>query len=199
MMHKAHVLLLVGLMLFVFTASADVYKKTDKYGRVFFTDKPSGKGYRMVMRTPKKGTVAYKNFIQNRRKLTPLIKQKAKQFKVDPALVMAVIHAESAYDQHAISKAGAVGLMQLMPATAQRFGVTNRNNPEQNITGGTQYLRHLLELFEFNIRLTLAAYNAGESAVAKYGNQIPPYPETQNYVKRVIEYYQNYLSGNKNF
>lgn len=84
---------------------------------------------------------------------------------------MAVIHAESAYDQRAISRAGAVGLMQLMPNTAERFGVTNRNNPAQNVSGGTRYLRHLLELFKFDIRLALAAYNAGESAVAKYGNK----------------------------
>jgi soluble lytic murein transglycosylase-like protein len=189
----------LSLVLFSLSAYADLYKKIDSNGRVFYTDRPAGGGYKLIMRTPKKGTVAYKHFTKNRRKLTPLIRQIAREHKVDPALVMAVIHAESAYDQHAVSRAGAVGLMQLMPAAAQRFGVTNRNNADQNITGGTQYLRHLLELFRFDIRLALAAYNAGESAVGKYGNQIPPYPETQNYVKRVVGYYQNYLSGNKDF
>lgn len=178
-------------------AQADLYKKIDQQGRVFFTDKPEGRGYKLIMRTPKKGTVAYRHFERNRRKLTPLIRQQAKKHKVDSALVMAVIHAESAYDQRAISRAGAVGLMQLMPKTAERFGVTNRNNPAQNISGGTRYLRHLLELFKFDIRLALAAYNAGESAVAKYGNKIPPYPETQTYVKRVVKHYQYYLSDNK--
>lgn len=178
-------------------AQADLYKKIDQQGRVFFTDKPEGRGYKLIMRTPKKGTVAYRQFERNRRKLTPLIRQQAKKHKVDSALVMAVIHAESAYDQRAISRAGAVGLMQLMPNTAERFGVTNRNNPAQNVSGGTRYLRHLLELFKFDIRLALAAYNAGESAVAKYGNKIPPYPETQTYVKRVVKHYQYYLSDNK--
>jgi soluble lytic murein transglycosylase-like protein len=183
------------LMFVAVAAQADLYKKIDVKGRVFYTDKPDGKGYRLIMRTPKKGTVAYKKFQQNRRKLTPLIRKQARQYKVDPALVMAVIHAESAYDQHAISRAGAVGLMQLMPATAKRFGVHNRNDASQNIQGGVRYLRHLLELFEFDIKLTLAAYNAGESAVAKYGNNIPPYPETKKYVKTVISYYQDYLGG----
>ncbi|MEH6504049.1 MAG: transglycosylase SLT domain-containing protein [Cycloclasticus sp.] len=191
-------LLLLMSLLCVSVAHADLYKKIDQQGRVFFTDKPEGRGYKLIMRTPKKGTVAYKQFEQNRRKLTPLIRQQAKKHKVDSALVMAIIHAESAYDQRAISRAGAVGLMQLMPKTAERFGVTNRNNPAQNISGGTRYLRHLLELFKFDIRLTLAAYNAGESAVAKYGNKIPPYPETQTYVKRVVKHYQYYLSDNKN-
>lgn len=190
-------LLVLLLIAFLPLAQADVYKKVDADGRVYFTDTPIGKGYRVVLSTPKKGTVDYKRFVENRRKLKPLIRSHARQNKVDPALVMAVVHAESAYDQFAISRAGAVGLMQLMPATAQRFGVSNRRNTDQNISGGTQYLRHLLELFEFNIRLTLAAYNAGESAVAKYDNTIPPYPETQQYVKRGVSYYQDYLGDNK--
>jgi soluble lytic murein transglycosylase-like protein len=94
----------------------------------------------------------------------------------------------SAYDQHATSKVGAVGLMQLMPATARRFGGSNRNDATENVQGGVRYLRYLLELFEFNIKLTLAAYNAAEPAVTKYGNKIPPYPEAQPYVKTVISY-----------
>ncbi len=198
-----HVLSICRIVFFTFlilpSAQADLYKKTDEHGRVFFTDRPVGGGYQLVMKTPKKGTIKYKNFQQNRRKLTPLIRQKARKHKVDPALVMAVIHAESAYDQNALSMAGAVGLMQLMPATARRFGVSNRNDAAQNVTGGVRYLRHLLERYKFDIRLALAAYNAGESAVSKYGNKVPPYPETQNYVKKVVAYYQNYLSGNKDF
>ena len=145
----------------------------------------------------KKGTIEYKNFQRNRRQLTPLIKQQARQYKVDPALVMAIIHAESAYDRKAVSRAGAVGLMQLMPGTAKRYGVSNRTDAAQNIRGGVQYLRYLLELFKFNIKLTLAAYNAGESAVLKYGNKVPPYPETEQYVKKVVTYYQDYLNGHK--
>ncbi|MBQ0725072.1 MAG: lytic transglycosylase domain-containing protein [Cycloclasticus sp.] len=190
-------LILSLLFMTVGSAQADLYKRVDDRGHVFFTDNPEGPGYKLIKRTPKKGTVAYKNFQQNRRTLTPLIQRQARESKVDPALVMAVIHAESAYDQYARSHAGAVGLMQLMPATAERFGVSNRTNVAENIRGGTQYLRYLLELFEFNIKLTLAAYNAGESAVSKYGNTIPPYPETQLYVKKVIEYYRDYLGQQK--
>jgi soluble lytic murein transglycosylase-like protein len=87
--------------------------------------------------------------------------------------------------------------MQLMPGTAKRYGVSNRTDAVQNIRGGVQYLRYLLELFKFNIKLTLAAYNAGESAVLKYGNKVPPYPETEQYVKKVVTYYQDYLNGHK--
>jgi soluble lytic murein transglycosylase-like protein len=191
-----------SILLLLMTLSsgyADLYKKVDENGRAYFTDKPEGSGFKLVMRTPKKGTIAYKNFQQNRRQLAPLIRQQAREFKVDPALVMAVIHAESAYDKNAVSKAGAVGLMQLMPATAKRFGVHNRTNAAQNVKGGVKYLRYLLEMFQFNLKLALAAYNAGESAVLKYGNNIPPYPETENYVEKVVAYYQNYLSGSKGF
>ena len=191
--------LILGLFITAPNATADLYKKVDEKGHVFFTDTPEGSGFRLIMRTPKKGTIEYKNFQQNRRQFTPLIRQQARQFKVDPSLVMAVIHAESAYDKNAISRAGAVGLMQLMPGTARRFGVSNRKDAAQNIQGGVRYLRHLLELFDFNIRLTLAAYNAGESAVKKYDNKIPPYKETQHYVKKVLVYYQNYLSGKRDF
>jgi len=176
---------------------ADIYKKVDAKGQVFFTDKPSGAGYKLIFKTPKKGTIAYKKFSENRRRHLPMIREQARLYDVDPALVMAIIHAESGYDAKAISRAGAVGLMQLMPATAKRYGVKNRENPLQNTAGGSQYLRYLLSLFDFDIKLALAAYNAGENAVKKYGNKIPPYPETQTYVKRVLANYLNYLKDNK--
>lgn len=172
---------------------ADLYKKVDRYGHTSYTDNPSSSGYRLIMRTPKKGTVAYKNFSANRQRHAPIIRRESRRYRVDPALVMAVIHTESAYDQRAVSKAGAVGLMQLMPKTAQHYGVTDRTNPKQNVNGGTRYLRHLLERYKFDIRLALAAYNAGETAVAKYGNKIPPYDETQKYVKIVLSRYQKYM------
>ncbi|MDC9725842.1 MAG: lytic transglycosylase domain-containing protein [Gammaproteobacteria bacterium] len=103
---------------------------------------------------------------------------------VDPALVRALIHAESAFNAQATSRAGAQGLMQLMPATAKELGVTNSLNPQQNINGGVKYLAKLLEQFKGDIRLATAAYNAGPNAVKKY-NGIPPYKETQVYVERV--------------
>jgi len=196
---NSYFLSLLVLLMSISTVHADLFKKVDKQGRVYFTDSPEGSGYRLIMRTPKKGSIAYKKFLENRRQLSPLIRRQASQLKVDPALVLAVIHAESFYDKNAVSRAGAVGLMQLMPKTAERFGVSNRNDALQNIRGGVLYLRHLLKLFDYDIRLVLAAYNAGESAVAKYGNQIPPYPETQQYVKKVVTYYQQYLSAKNSF
>ena len=185
------------VVFFIQPSYADIYKKVDAKGQVFFTDKPSGAGYKLIFKTPKKGTIAYKKFSENRRRHLPMIREQARLYNVDPALVMAIIHAESGYDAKAISKAGAVGLMQLMPATAKRYGVKNRENPLQNTAGGSQYLRYLLALFDFDIKLTLAAYNAGENAVKKYGNKIPPYPETQTYVKRVLANYLSYLKDNK--
>ena len=125
----------------------------------------------------------------NKRRFTPLINQVAKRYRLEAALVLAVVAAESAYDPNAVSIAGAVGLMQLMPQTAQRYGVKNRRDPLQNVVGGVRYLRDLL--LQFNeLPLALAAYNAGEDAVVKYGHRIPPYAETQDYVRKVLNYYQ---------
>lgn len=122
----------------------------------------------------------------NRSKYADLVAKAADRHQVDTKLLHAVIQAESAYNATAISSAGAVGLMQLMPDTARRYGVTDRNNPSQNIDGGTRYLKHLLQLFDSNLNLAIAAYNAGENAVIKHHNSIPPYPETRNYVKQVL-------------
>ncbi|SJM95462.1 Putative murein lytic transglycosylase YjbJ (modular protein) [Crenothrix polyspora] len=118
-----------------------------------------------------------------------LIAQAAQRHQVDERLVHAVIQTESAYNANAISSAGAVGLMQLMPGTARQYGVTDRNDPSQNINGGTKYLRYLLDLFNSNMDLAVAAYNAGENAVMKHHNSIPPYPETRNYVRQVLSLY----------
>jgi soluble lytic murein transglycosylase-like protein len=128
--------------------------------------------------------------IVNKNKLNQLVSQVAARHQVDEKLVHAVIQAESAYRTNAVSTSGAVGLMQLMPATASRFGVLDSNNPEQNIDGGTRYLRHLLDLFPNNLDLAIAAYNAGENSVLRHNNSIPPYPETQNYVKQVLALYK---------
>ena len=108
----------------------------------------------------------------------------AKLHGVDPAIVRAIIHAESAYNPNALSRVGAQGLMQLMPATARRFGVGNAFDAGQNISGGVQYLAWLLKRFNNNLTLAAAGYNAGEGAVDKY-NGVPPYSETQRYVVRV--------------
>ncbi len=117
-------------------------------------------------------------------KYSDQIHQTATRYNVDPALIKAVIHAESAFNDKAKSSQGAMGLMQLMPATAKELGVDNAFNSKMNIDGGTKYLAQLLHRFDGNIELASAAYNAGPNAVKKYGG-IPPYRETQNYVERV--------------
>src|SRR6185369_8231262 len=113
------------------------------------------------------------------------IVESGKRNSVDPLLLYSIMHQESSFKTRAMSNKGARGLMQLMPPTAIRFGVTNVWDPQQNIEGGARYLRFLLELFDGDVTLALAGYNAGEGAVIKYGNRVPPYSETQEYVRRI--------------
>ena len=120
----------------------------------------------------------------------PLISLMARSHEVPPALVKAVIAAESAFDPNAVSRKGARGLMQLMPGTARSLGVADPLRPEENVDGGVRYLRGMLDRFD-DLKLAVAAYNAGPAAVDRYGG-IPPYPETRDYVKRVLAYYQAY-------
>jgi soluble lytic murein transglycosylase-like protein len=122
------------------------------------------------------------------------IEQVANEIGVDAALVHAVITAESGYNPNAVSRAGAQGLMQLMPATAKRYAVRNVLDPQQNIRGGTRYLRDLLDMFDNNLELAIAAYNAGENAVIRYGMKIPPYRETQAYVPKVLRLHDKYAA-----
>lgn len=117
-----------------------------------------------------------------------LITNAAENHSLDPRLVKSVMLVESGFNASAVSNKGARGLMQLMPATAQRHGVKNVHDPAQNIAGGTKYLSHLLELFDGNLEKSLAAYNAGEGAVARYGG-IPPYDETRDYVRKALTAY----------
>jgi hypothetical protein len=109
---------------------------------------------------------------------------------VDPVLLYAQMHQESSFKRSAVSPKGARGLMQLMPFTAARFGVKDIFDPRQNIEGGARYMRYLLDSFDGDVALALAGYNAGEGAVMKYGRRIPPYRETQEYVRRITERYQ---------
>lgn len=181
------------------------YKYQDNEKRVIYTDKPRADAilvskmkvavpaqnamppFSAMTFTPTNATF-YNN--PNKTRFNNLISRVAARHQVDEKLVHAVIQTESAYRPDAISSAGAVGLMQLMPATASRFGVMDSNNPEQNIDGGTRYLRHLLDMFPNNLDLAIAAYNAGENSILRHNNSIPPYPETQNYVKQVLAIYK---------
>jgi soluble lytic murein transglycosylase-like protein len=185
------------------TAFAYIYKFVDDNGLVHYTDQPETKGYKRIIKTvdkPKKFSffrdypvsAKRQHFSSvNKEHFSSLIEQAAYKYQVDPKLVHAVVQTESAYNSDAVSRAGAVGLMQLMPATAKRFGVYDRNDPDQNVDGGTRYLKYLLDLFGPNLQLAVAAYNAGENAVMKHNYSIPPYRETQNYVRQVLSLYNN--------
>jgi hypothetical protein len=201
-------LLALALALAAPCASADIYRFVDTRGVVHFTDRPSHPGYRLFLRTPTtppkpvrapsrpassvpasvRPGISGKVFPSRStkvREFSPLVTEASSRWGVNPALIHAVITAESNYDPEALSHAGAMGLMQLMPGTAKRFGVNDPWDPEQNVHGGTRYLRELLDRFR-SLRLALAAYNAGEGAVEMHGNQVPPYQETQTYVDKVM-------------
>jgi soluble lytic murein transglycosylase-like protein len=139
--------------------------------------------YAMRPAHPVSGSMAVR-----RARYSHLIEQAAQRHGLMPALLHAVIRTESAYKPNALSHAGACGLMQLMPGTAARFNVGDIWDPAENIRGGATYLRLLLDMFDNDLRLALAAYNAGENAVKKYGNEIPPYRETQDYVRKVLRF-----------
>ena len=173
-------------------AVAEIYRYVDSNGTVHLTDRPPHDGYELIQIKRKKTLMSRINFRDkeaNRKRFSVKIAEVADRYQVPEALLHAVITIESVYDPDAISRAGAVGLMQLMPATARRYGVYNRRNPTANLNGGTRYLKDLLIRFDNDIELALAGYNAGETAVEKYGNQIPPYDETQEYVRKVLKLY----------
>ena len=166
-------------------ADPQLYGDVDPTGLVSPTNVPRDEPLTAVRRK-----VLYHSGVTNR-ELEQAVSRAAQQHHVQPALLLAVMKAESSFNPIAVSKAGAVGLMQLIPETAIRHGVRNLYDANDNITGGAKHLRYLLDRFHGNIRLALAAYNAGEHRVDRYG-QIPPYKETQDYVKRVLVYYRSY-------
>ncbi|MEI6299828.1 MAG: lytic transglycosylase domain-containing protein [Betaproteobacteria bacterium] len=172
------------------TLAGDIYAYLAPDGSYHFADERRDARYTLYLRDaapaaglnapqPRGSPAAYRPFIENA----------AAREGIDPALLHALIWVESGYDPAALSPKGALGLMQLMPATAGRFGVNDRADPEQNIAGGTRYLRTLLDRFG-RIDLALAAYNAGEEAVERHKRRIPPFAETLAYVPRVLERYR---------
>jgi len=188
-----------ALVFAAFPVQAATYRYVDSAGVVKYTDKlPVGRRYMTIelrddMPLVQDEPAGYPAGTRSRYAVH--VHAAARETALDPALIHAVISAESGYNASARSPAGAVGLMQLMPHTALRYRVNDRLDPAANIRGGTRYLRDLLTLFDNDLTLALAAYNAGENAVAKYGNRIPPYRETVAYVPRVLAYYRKYLGG----
>ena len=166
----------------------DIYKFVDKDGVIHFSNVPTTQGKWVLI--IKEQRVQF-NLGQNFEKYEPEIWKASQRYSVDYNLVRAIIKAESNFNPKAVSRAGAKGLMQLMPETASILQVNDSFHPEENIDGGVRYLRYLLNIYNDNLQLALAAYNAGEKAVFKYRG-IPPYQETQTYVQRVLGYYQKY-------
>lgn len=174
------------------TAMADFYMKVEPDGCIVFTNTPNTGGFVMIYDELEEEYVTYDYYYYSVTDYDTIINTAAMLFAVDPSLIKAVIKTESNFNPNAVSDKGACGLMQLIPATAERFSVTDIFDPRQNIYGGTEYLSYLLNLFHGDTELALAGYNAGENAVIKYDNQIPPYKETQNYVKKVLKFLEYY-------
>jgi soluble lytic murein transglycosylase-like protein len=178
-------------------ARAVVYTFTDASGITHFTNVPSDPRYAGMARASFR-VLAYKSVKTSTgyptalERYAPLVKKAAREHSLDQALLQAMIAAESGFDPYAVSPKGAVGLMQLMPETARRYGVHNLYDPAENIQGGAKYLRDLMRKFNNDLSLTLAAYNAGEDAIIQYGHRIPPYRETLQYVPRVLTLYRQY-------
>jgi hypothetical protein len=185
---------IAALAVFIIMASdaayADIYKYTDNEGVLHLTNVPSIPHAKYVLILKEKRILFRHNIDIN--KYDQIITKAADKFKINSALIKAIIKAESNFNHQAVSRVGAQGLMQLMPATAYALQVEDSFHPEKNIEGGTRYLRYLLNIYSGNLTLALAAYNAGESAVAKYNNNIPPFRETQNYIRRVLSYYDSF-------
>jgi soluble lytic murein transglycosylase-like protein len=199
----SHLVAALALAAVAQPAVADIFMFKDEKGVVHFTNIPSNdRRFKLVRKEagtpPLTAAAGMPQILMPReesiRMYTPLIERASRTHGVDVALVHAVISAESAYNPGAVSRAGARGLMQLMPDTARRFGVQNIMDPSDNIHGGVRYLRELLTMFNGNTELAVAAYNAGENAVIRHGHRIPPYAETVNYVPKVLGFYRKFQS-----
>ena len=168
---------------------ADIYSYTDEAGVIHFSNVPADMRYRFKLKE-EEGLKVFVNGDSSSR-FDAVIEYRSRENNLDPALVKAIIRAESDFNPSAVSSRGACGLMQLMPETANDLGVLNVFDPDENIGGGTQHFRRLLDLFGEDIVLSLAAYNAGEFTVLRYGS-IPPYEETENYIEKVLGFYEDY-------
>jgi soluble lytic murein transglycosylase len=187
----------VVVLLFVATAAhaaAKIYSYVDEQGVHHYTDVPDSNRYRLLVMRPQDRTVSGDRYdarlLARASQFDAIIENAASGAAVQPNLLRAVIVVESGFNSRAVSKRGAMGLMQLMPATAARFGISDSFDPRQNVTAGARYLKFLLDRFGQNTSLALAAYNAGEDAVDRNGGQMPPFAETMEYVPRVLKIFK---------
>lgn len=191
----------VGLCL---PAAAGIYSYTAEDGSVSLSNVPTDARYAVLVPDRREHAVPAPAVPDEAPKVAPpankalyepMVEQAARMYGVESALLHAVISVESRYDAKAVSPKGAQGLMQLMPGTAKRYSVADPLDPEQNVRGGAKYLRDLLQMFDRDLHLALAAYNAGENAIVRNGRRIPPILETRNYVPRVLAFYRRYTGG----
>lgn len=195
--------ILLFILIYLFLPSkfsmAGIYRYIDERGVVHFTNCPRDPNFKLYIRESQEDVGSGDNgnqsinsvSVKDSNKFDHLIYEFSKKYEVDFALIKAMIRAESGFNPMAISRKGAKGLMQLMPQTAVRMNVSNLFDPRENIEGGVRYFKYLLSLFNNDIRLSLAAYNAGENIVSEI-KSIPPYQETIDYIRRVWRYYQFY-------
>jgi soluble lytic murein transglycosylase-like protein len=200
----AKIQLTIAITLFATAAQADIWRSLDPNTPTRWTNvRPTEGRWELYMKEKKVSPAEAAaqelaarepriHTVDSRARFASHIQAAAIANNVDAALIRAVITAESSNNPTAVSRTGAVGLMQLMPDTAKRYNVTDSRDPAQNIHGGTRYLSDLMRMFNNRIHLVLAAYNAGEQAVMKYGNRIPPYRETIEYVPKVLKFYRQY-------
>jgi len=178
--------------LFALDSSAGIYRYVDENGVIHFTNCPRDPKFKLYIRESNEDVGNVGSYSRDSNQYDQLISEFSKKYQVDFALIKAIIRAESGFNPGAISGKGAKGLMQLMPETASRLSVSNIFNPRENIEGGVRYFKYLLSLFDNDVRLSLAAYNAGENLVGEL-RSIPPYRETVDYVRKVLSYYQSYM------
>jgi soluble lytic murein transglycosylase-like protein len=196
---RAANLLLVGCLLGApsIARAGEIYRYVEPDGTIVYTNvKPKGRTAKRVTGSfkpaPRPSEVPARAVRVTREEYDELIHNAARRYRIPEALVWAVMHAESNFNPHAVSRVGASGLMQLMPATAEDMYVRDIFDVRENIEGGTRYLRVLANMFDGDMVKMVAAYNAGPDAVQKYGGKVPPYAETQEYVRKVIALYFDY-------
>ncbi|HEY0846579.1 MAG TPA: lytic transglycosylase domain-containing protein [Noviherbaspirillum sp.] len=180
--------------------ATEIYRSYDAAGRPIFSDRPVNRSSQVfavfdgTRLWPRAGTgpVTLPQLAARRKAIEPLVQRAAQNHGLHAALLKAIIEVESGFNARARSPKGAIGLMQVMPATAARYGHFDLYSPEQNVDVGARYLRDLLNMFKGDVRLAVAAYNAGEGAVIRHGRRVPPYQETIKYVPMVMERYDRF-------